>query len=105
MSSHTLNTSSSKMKFSFPKTDRFGPTRRSAYRNIHLDATRTMKYHLPRVKEVLPSALETRTLVCVMKNGFLQLELIKLIANFQKLKKKQEENHLEPADRYILIDI
>ena len=58
-----------------------------------------MKYPLPRVKEVLLSVLETRTLVCVMKNGFLQLELMKQIANFQS-QKKLEENHLEPADRY-----
>ena len=55
VSNHTLNTSTSKQKFSFPKTDRFKNQATILYSFIIKDARIYMKYQVPKVVVRLPS--------------------------------------------------
>lgn len=62
LSTHNLNNSSSKQKFSFPKASRFDSLKLQ-YIRTHLDAIRFIKYPARDLDALLPSAMATRTSV------------------------------------------
>ncbi len=64
-SNHTLNTSTSKQKFSFPKTQRFRSGQKILYSLIHSAAIATMRSQTPEPVEQPHSDTATRIWECV----------------------------------------
>lgn len=59
-SNHSLNNSSSKQKFSFPKTDRFRMQGKILYILSHSDAIVSMRYQVPAQAGLRRSATGTK---------------------------------------------
>ncbi len=72
VSNHSLNTSTSKQKFTFPKTDRFHLQQKLKYSKVY-EAARASTISLVReLTDQLPSGTGRRTSGFAKINGFLQ---------------------------------
>lgn len=71
VSAHSLNTSTSKQKFTFPKTDRFHQQPKLKYYNAYGVARASTTSRVRALTDRLPSATGRRTSGCGKINGFL----------------------------------
>ena len=100
-STHLLNNSTSKQKFSFPKTSRFGPGQKILYKYSNLVAIAIIKFLVLEPIELPPSVMEEKTWASEMTSLFPQLELTSLEVSSRKMSTKGSVLEWEEMYEYI----
>lgn len=103
VSNHSLNTSSSKQKFSFPKTQRFRDNNKSLYVLDHSVVIASIKCLASGAVEPPPSGMGIRILDSRSISTSPLLERMNWVRSSRKMRKGVSDS--APADRYSLFEI